>query len=97
MDSARLSPASYPLSKNNIAAWVVVAAITCLIHTIGLVAVKLAIRYKAAGWRPNDTALALGAAILIVQTICVILACDHGLGKHRYELEREDLLLFSKV
>lgn len=92
-----LAPAAYAVTNDNSAGWIVVAAITCLIYTIGLVAVKLTIRYKAVGWKHNDTALAFGAVVLIAQTTCVVLACNHGLGQHQAQVNAQDLIAVSKV
>lgn len=95
MDAAH--PALFPLTEDNHAAWVVVITITFFIYTFGAVTTKLSIRYKAAGWRPTDTVLALGLLILFVQSICMVASCQIGLGKHQYALTPTKLEHFDQV
>lgn len=90
-------PAPFPLTKDNHAAWVVVITITFFFYTFGAVTTKLSIRYKAAGWRPNDTVLAFALLVLLVQSICVVTSCKNGLGKHQHSVTSEELDKFDRV
>lgn len=90
-------PAIFPSTEDDHAAWVVVATITFFIYTFGAVITKLSLRYKAAGWRPNDTVLAVGLLILLVQSICVVASCTNGLGKHQDSVPSEHLDKFDRV
>lgn len=92
-----LHPAIFPLTEDDHAAWVVVIAITFFIYTFGAVTTKLSLRYKAAGWRPNDTVLAVGLLVLFVQSIFVVTSCTTGLGKHQDSVTLEDLDKFDRV
>lgn len=90
-------PAIFPLTEDDHAAWVVVITITFFIYTFGAVTAKLSVRYKAAGWRPNDTVLAVGLLVLFVQSVCVVTSCTNGLGKHQDSVASEDLDKFDRV
>lgn len=90
-------PAIFPLTEDDHAAWVVIIAVTFFIYTFGAVTTKLSVRYKAAGWRPNDTVLAVGLLILFVQSIFVVTSCTTGLGKHQDSVTLEDLDKFDRV
>lgn len=96
-DMEEMYPAIFPLNEDDRAGWVVVITITFFIYTFGAVTTKLSIRYKAAGWRPNDTVLALGLLILFVQSICVVSSCKNGLGKHQEKVTSEGLEIFDRV
>lgn len=97
MEADLLTPGQYAITNDNSAGWIVVAALTSFIYTVGLVAVKLMIRYKVVGWKHNDTALAFGTGILFAQTACVVWACNHGLGQRQAQVSGRDLAVFSKV
>jgi hypothetical protein len=90
-------PAFFPLAEDDHAAWVVVTTITFFVYTFGAITMKLSIRYKAAGWRPNDKVLALGLLVLFAQSICVVASCQTGLGKHQYALTSKSLEHFDQV
>lgn len=96
-DMEEVYPAIFALTEDDRAAWVVVITITFFIYTFGAVTTKLSVRYKAAGWRPNDTVLALGLLILFVQSICVVSSCKNGLGKHQHALTSEGVERFDRV
>lgn len=92
-----LHPAFFQLTDDDHAAWVVVITITFFVYTFGAVTAKLSIRYRASGWRPNDTVLALGLVVLFVQTVCVVVSCQIGLGKHQDALTPKRLEQFDQV
>lgn len=96
-DMEEVYPAIFPLTEDNRAAWVVVITVTFFIYTFGAVTTKLSIRYKAAGWRPNDTVLAFGLLILFVQSLCVVSSCKHGLGEHQHAVTSEGVEKFDRV
>lgn len=96
-DMEKVYPAIFPLPEDDRAAWVVVITIAFFIYTFGAVTTKLSVRYKAAGWRPNDTVLALGLLIFSVQSICVVSSCKNGLGKHQHAVTSEGVKKFDRV
>lgn len=87
----------YPLTKDNHAAVVVVAAVTFLIYAILGIVAKLLIRLNIASLKGHDSILLAGTVFYFVETICIIVACNHGLGRHRADLSSETFEQYSKV
>jgi hypothetical protein len=90
-------PPFYPLTEDNRAALVVVAALIFLIYALVGLFVKLLIRLNITSMKDFDVILLAGTGIYIAQTACVIVACNNGLGQHQDSLTDEQFEAYSKV
>lgn len=90
-------PPFYPLTPNNHAALVVIAAIISLIYAMLALGIKFFIRLNVTSIRDFDVLLFTGMVLYVVQTVCVIIACNHGLGQHRSAIMTSGFDIYSKV
>jgi hypothetical protein len=91
------APPFYPLTPDDRAALVVVAALIFLIHGVLGVIIKLFIRLNVTSMKDFDIVLLVGAFAYVAQTACVIVACNHGLGRHQDTVSFSDFEVYSKV
>lgn len=91
------SPPFYQVSDDNRAGLVVIAAVVFLIYAILGVGAKLVIRLNIASVKAHDTILITGMMLYFVETVCIIVACNNGLGQHQDVISQEDVNLSSKV
>ncbi|TKA63261.1 hypothetical protein B0A55_09620 [Friedmanniomyces simplex] len=76
------SPAAHPLSPDDHGGWAVVASSIGLLFILTFACIRLWVRNPLrAKLYPNDIALLAATALATIQTILVIAAADHGLGK----------------
>jgi hypothetical protein len=91
------APPFYALTDDDHAALVVVAALVFLIYGILAIITKLLIRLNIASMKAHDTVLLAGSIIYLIQTICIIVACNAGLGRHQDVISTESFERFSKL
>lgn len=87
----------YPLTDSNHAGLVVMAAVIFLIYAVLGVGAKLVIRFNITSLKSHDSVLLVGTLLYLVQTICIVAACNHGLGQHQDALSEHDYNEVSKV
>ena len=97
MSADTAAPPFYPLTEDNHAAVIVVAAVTFLIYAILGIVAKLLIRLNIASLKGHDSVLLAGAVFYFAETVCVIVACNNGLGQHRDAISTETFEKYSKV
>ncbi|OHF02274.1 hypothetical protein CORC01_02554 [Colletotrichum orchidophilum] len=90
-------PPFYPLAENDHAALVVVASLIFLIYAIVGISLKLVIRLNITSLKSHDVALLVASGLLLSQTVCIIVACNHGLGRHQDTVESRDLETFHQL
>lgn len=91
------APALYPLLGDNHEAWVVVASIVFFVYSFLAVGAKLLIRHNVVSLQSHDLVLVIGTVLLFGQTVCTILLCNSGLGRHQDSLNTDALTRFNKV
>lgn len=87
----------YPLTDDNRAALVVVAAVVFLIYAVIALIIKLLIRLNITSMRDFDIILIAGTVTYIAQTACVVVASNNGLGQHQEALSAGQFEAYSKV
>lgn len=96
-----LQPAAplFPVSDDNHAAWVVVATLVFLTYAILGVGAKIIVRFNLLGIHINDIIVLVGTVLLIIESVCVLLACNErvGLGRHQQSLDPDAFIQFNKV
>ena len=97
MSADTAAPPFYALTNDNHAAVVVVAAVTFLIYAILGIGAKLLIRLNIASLKGHDTVLIAGAVLYFAETVCVIVACNNGLGQHKDAVSLDVFEEYSKV
>lgn len=91
------APPFYALEEDDKAALAVVSALVFLIYAIIGITLKLIIRLNITSLKAHDVLLLMSVALLFVQTTFVIMACNHGLGRHQNALRPTELKAFYKV
>lgn len=87
----------YPLTETNHAGWVVIASLVFLVYALlGLVA-KIVLRFNITSLKYYDLLLVFATVLFILQTICILLAADSGLGQHLNTLSETALVRYNKV
>ncbi|KAK1700094.1 hypothetical protein BDP55DRAFT_532727, partial [Colletotrichum godetiae] len=87
----------YALTEDDQAALVVVASLIFLIYAIIGISLKLIIRLNITSLKSHDVVLLFATASLLSQTICIIVACKFGLGRHQDTVDFYDLGIFHKI
>ncbi|KAK7447854.1 hypothetical protein Landi51_06658 [Colletotrichum acutatum] len=90
-------PPFYALTEDDQAALVVVASLIFLIYAIVGISLKLIIRLNITSLKSHDVILLVATGLLLSQTVCIIIACNHGLGHHQDVVEPYDLEAFHKL
>lgn len=90
-------PPFYALTGDDQAALVVVASLIFLIYAIVGISLKLIIRLNITSLKSHDVILLAATGLLLSQTVCIIIACNHGLGHHQDVVELYDLEAFHEV
>lgn len=93
----RPDPPFYALTEDDQAALVVVASLIFLIYAIVGISLKLIIRLNITSLKSHDVILLVATGLLLSQTLCIIIACNHGLGHHQDVVKPYDLEAFHKV
>lgn len=91
------APPFYALTEDDHAALVVVAAIIFFVYALLGIGIKLIIRLNIASMKHYDVILVIAAILFFIQTTCIVLACNSGLGKHQSRLPLEAFARYSKV
>ncbi|KAF7561280.1 hypothetical protein G7046_g2890 [Stylonectria norvegica] len=91
------APPFYPLADDQHGALVVVAAIIFLIYAVLGIVAKSLIRLQIASMKLHDVMLLVAGLLYFIQTICVIVACNNGLGQHQSELSSVNFARYSKL
>ncbi|KAK1522119.1 uncharacterized protein CCOS01_09831 [Colletotrichum costaricense] len=89
-------PPFYALTEDDQAALVVVASLIFLVYAIVGISLKLIIRLNITSLKSHDVILLVATGLLLSQTVCIIIACNHGLGHHQDIVEPHDLEAFHK-
>ncbi|KAG7048381.1 integral membrane protein [Colletotrichum scovillei] len=90
-------PPFYALTGDDQAALVVVASLIFLIYAIVGISLKLIIRLNITSLKSHDVILLAATGLLLSQTVCIIIACNHGLGHHQDVVELYDLEAFHEL
>lgn len=90
-------PPLYPLTEDNRAALVVVAALVFLIYAVLGLIIKLLIRLNITAMRDFDVILLVGTVFYVGQTACVMIASNNGLGQHQDAISMDEFEIYSKV
>lgn len=90
-------PPFYALTEDNQAALVVVASLIFLIYAIVGISLKLIIRLNITSLERHDVILLAATGLLLSQTVCIIHACNNGLGHHQDVVEPYNLEAFHEV
>ncbi|CAM1503634.1 Fc.00g012250.m01.CDS01 [Cosmosporella sp. VM-42] len=97
MSSDTAAPPYYALSDDNHAALVVVAAVVFLIYGVLAIVTKLLIRLNIVSMKAHDIVLLVGSILYFIQTVCVVVACNAGLGRHQDVVSTDSFERFSKL
>ncbi|EFX06279.1 integral membrane protein [Grosmannia clavigera kw1407] len=87
----------YPLSDVNHSGLVVLAAVIFLIYAVLGVGAKLIIRFNITSIKSHDVILLVGALLYFVQTVCIIVACNRGIGLHQDTVSAHDYNQVGKL
>ncbi|EXF82283.1 hypothetical protein CFIO01_08170 [Colletotrichum fioriniae PJ7] len=90
-------PPFYALAEDNQAALVVVASLIFLIYAIVGISLKLIIRLNITSLKRHDVILLAATGLLLSQTVCIIIACNNGLGHHQDVVEPYNLEAFHEL
>ncbi|KAK1640783.1 hypothetical protein BDP81DRAFT_478400 [Colletotrichum phormii] len=90
-------PPFYALTEDDQAALVVVASLIFLIYAVIGISLKLIIRLNITSLKSHDVVLLFATSLLLSQTICIIVACKFGLGRHQNTVDSHDLDTFHKT
>ncbi|KAF2452900.1 hypothetical protein BDY21DRAFT_357848 [Lineolata rhizophorae] len=96
MSDTDRAPPFLSVSSDNHAPWVVVASCILIVLSGLTVAAKIIFRLKSAKPSLYDAFLAAATLVAVAETVCVVLACGHGLGKHRSHIDDADFELVNK-
>lgn len=91
------APPLYPLSDTNRAALVVVTSLVFFIYALLGVVAKIVIRFKITFIKSHDVLLLIAIVLYFIQTVCVINACNAGLGQHIDQLDQPTIHRFYQV
>lgn len=87
----------YSVDDENQSAKVVVPTLIFFIYALMAVIAKNTLRFNWTTVKAHDIALIVATALLLAQTVCVVLSCNNGLGIHAYKLDEGQLRRFDKV
>lgn len=87
----------YSATDENRTAKVVVPTLIFFIYALMAVVAKNTLRFNWTTVKAHDVLLIIAMVLLLVETICVVLSCNHGLGLHASRLAAEQLSRFDKV
>lgn len=87
------------ITDDNHGPYVIIADYIFMFLTLIFVLVRLAARYRISNYavRLDDISIVSAAVFLIAQSVCVQLAADTGLGRHRDSLDGPTFEAYSKV
>ncbi|KAK8852205.1 hypothetical protein PGQ11_014684 [Apiospora arundinis] len=87
----------YSATDENRTAKVVVPTLIFFIYALMAVVAKNTLRFNWTTVKAHDVLLIIAMVLLLVETICVVLSCNHGLGLHASRLAAEQLSRFDKL
>jgi hypothetical protein len=91
------SPAFFQISRQNHSPWVAVVSVSFIAYSILGVAAKIISRLHLGALKSYDCLIIFSTILAFCQTICVIVACKHGLGQHQAALSSRSLSIYAKV
>jgi hypothetical protein len=91
------APAVFPVTDSNHTAIVVVVSLVSLVYAILAVVAKNIIRFNFTSPKIHDVCLLFATLFLVGETVCIIFACQAGLGQHQQGLCDGQVQQYTKV